>query len=983
MQENSRTEKSNTTWSRQAIALWAKTSKEFPEAEYMTLPEHLMDSAYVAGGLWDTWVSPNLKNGLASDLGFSPAETRDFIRWLAGTHDVGKATKAFQSQLEKRGPEFGNYAQRVRDAGLPLGRAYTKDDWYPHSAASQVIITRYLENAFGDTRAKRAVIRGIAEVSGAHHGLPAFSQKITNAKSDICDRQESAWADVQHELVSTLTHRLKAERILDQLICVGKRITYRVRMIATGIVIMADWIASNVDYFPLVSSPTADIEERFQVGMSRAHLAAPWRPGTFEGEASSSYAARFGWADDRVPFAVQEQVFEVARRMEGPGLLCIEAPMGQGKTEAALMAAEILAQKNGQTGIIFAAPTMATSDSLFKRVRDWAELSGGGQVLSMYLGHSKNQLNREYVQTPKNSATQLFDNTDSKGRSVGTGADAQKRSTAVVDDWMRGRKKGMLSSIVVSTVDQILMLALQSKHAMLRHLGLAGKVVVVDETHAYDAYMTAYMARTLTWLGYYGVPVILLSATLPQAIKGVLLGAYQEGLLRGDRAGDDNSVPPSGSAYPAITVADTGGVSVVDVPAQSREIAYSLEVIPDELDDLRQQMRPVAEAGGCLLVLCNTVSRAQDAYTVAKELVGADARLLHARFISSDRVVAEEELSRELGPDAHAGDGRPRRRIVVATQVVEQSLDVDFDGIISDIAPIDLLLQRLGRVFRHRRDAEERPAWGKVPTLTIRGLNAEFDELHLPVFEESQELIYERAVLLGTCAQLLPYLAERRSLVIPTEIPSLVHAVYDDQSGIPTNWVGDFAQACEEMENRRAAARKKACRFQFSVPFRDGNFTALWDQQNRDVEKNAVSEAQGLAQVRDVDPTLEVIVTQRVPGGYRPLPWVGDGYEDEVLSEGMEVSWNVARDLATSTVRLPYAFSNPKRGLFEDALNELERSTDEGWARTPILSDQLQLLLDENFRATIAGRVVRYDRELGLIDESAEQWRASKKTVSE
>lgn len=240
MQENSRTEKSNTTWSRQAIALWAKTSKEFPEAEYMTLPEHLMDSAYVAGGLWDTWVSPNLKNGLASDLGFSPAETRDFIRWLAGTHDVGKATKAFQSQLEKRGPEFGNYAQRVRDAGLPLGRAYTKDDWYPHSAASQVIITRYLENAFGDTRAKRAVIRGIAEVSGAHHGLPAFSQKITNAKSDICDRQESAWADVQHELVSTLTHRLKAERILDQLICVGKRITYRVRMIATGIVIMAD-----------------------------------------------------------------------------------------------------------------------------------------------------------------------------------------------------------------------------------------------------------------------------------------------------------------------------------------------------------------------------------------------------------------------------------------------------------------------------------------------------------------------------------------------------------------------------------------------------------------------------------------------------------------------------------------------------------------------------------------------------------------------
>lgn len=203
--------------------------------------------------------------------------------------------------------------------------------------------------------------------------------------------------------------------------------------------------------------------------------------------------------------------------MPGPGVMVVEAPMGIGKTEAALAAAEVLAYRFHCGGLIVALPTMATTDAMFGRVLAWVRSLPSPHQLSMYLAHSKAALNDEAGTLPRHCAGHLY---DEQGKAS---------AAAVAMGWLSGRKKGVLSTFVVATIDQVLFGALRSRHLALRHLALAGKVVIVDEVHAADAYMRAYLCRALQWLGAYGTPVVLLSATLPPDQREELLNAYESG----------------------------------------------------------------------------------------------------------------------------------------------------------------------------------------------------------------------------------------------------------------------------------------------------------------------------------------------------------------------------------------------------------------------------------------------------------------------
>ena len=245
--------------------------------------------------------------------------------------------------------------------------------------------------------------------------------------------------------------------------------------------------------------------------------------------------------------------------MDDPGLLIIEAPMGNGKTEASLLCAEVMAAKSGAGGVAYLLPTMATSNAMFSRVEEWLKTvpdSKGGSMESMQLLHSKAALNPDYSKLRSWGSTWMGDE-----------AKANVEEGVVAHQWFAGKKRGLLSSFVVGTVDQLLMAALKVKHVQLRHLGLAGKVVVVDEVHAYDAYMNTYLDRILTWLGAYGVPTILLSATLPANRRDELIHAYRgrdrKSARNNSRRKDIPQAPCEESgcpAYPLITTTTYAGV---------------------------------------------------------------------------------------------------------------------------------------------------------------------------------------------------------------------------------------------------------------------------------------------------------------------------------------------------------------------------------------------------------------------------------------
>ena len=285
-----------------------------------------------------------------------------------------------------------------------------------------------------------------------------------------------------------------------------------------------------------------------------------------------------------------------------------------------------------------------------------------GAVSSLYLAHSKNQLSKPFR--------------DLRFRDINEDADDPSTNGEVVaSSWMSGRRRGLLSNIVVGTVDQVLMLALRQRYSMLRHAALAGKIIIFDEIHSYGAYTSDYLATTLEWLAHYGATVIMMSATLPSAEREKLIEAYT-----------GNSVDGNSDAYPLITVASENSLRYVTPEQSPTNLEARIAIIDDAITALEELLEQLLIDGGVALVICNTIARAQEVYSTLIAAYPGEVELHHAGFMAWQRSEKEDQLRQELGPDSHRGEGRPWRKIVVATQVAEQSLDIDADVLVTDLA---------------------------------------------------------------------------------------------------------------------------------------------------------------------------------------------------------------------------------------------------------------------------------------------------------
>ena len=898
---------------------------------WLCLPQHMLDSAGAAQHVWDHWAPRSVREAVGREVGVSIDQAGTLLCWLAAVHDVGKATLVFQRQLETR-EGFSHFLDRLQRAGLPL-RASSLElatGRLHHSLASMVLVRAWLV----DAGMRRTHAGRLAAVLDAHHGAPSLAENRENAEQ-ILRTYTGPWADVHQEL---LEFAAEISDIHDVLPSLRTKLQGSGQMLLTGLVIMADWIASTEEAFPLTSRGFTG--DRAAECLERIDLTPPWTPrptSSTEPELLDAHLQqRFGWPSAARARPVQVAAARASRDLDRPGLVVIEAPTGEGKTEAALAAAEILAEISGAGGLILAAPTMSTADGLFRRVLDWATDAGGEDVTSMFLAHSKSRLNTEYRRL----------------RSTGIGTDGTDRSegTVIASQWMTGRKKGILSNFSVATVDQVLFLALQAKHSMLRHLGLAGKVVVIDEVHAYDAYMSEYLATALAWLARYQVPVVLLSATLPVAQKQQLLAAY--GAEVTCAAIDDLS-----TAYPLVTTVSAGGLREIQVASRRADLHAQVSLLDDDLPVLLDRLRAVAATGGCVLIICNTVRRAQETYAALHAQFPGEVELHHAAFLASARVAKEKALRDVLGPGARRGDGRPNRRFVVATQVAEQSLDIDVDLLVTDIAPVDLLIQRIGRLHRHLRPEGDRPAAMRTPEVLIRGITS----VDPPEFESGSEAVYGRKLLLSTLAVLLDRTLEH-GFTRPDDIAPLVQAAYGDSPPIPSAWAELWAAASADHDRRRDSACSRSSSYRIPDPSGADSLDALF-RIGRDSIDTADGEERGFAQVRDSDPSVEVIPIEVTENGYRPLGHSGD----EHFSPDVEPPNRAAIDLACSTVRLPSRFTRAQR-VFDETLDQLERSTPPGWQASTWLKGQVALPLDADGGIDLSGRRLVYDEELGLHD---------------
>lgn len=1018
----------------ETASFWAKTGDKDSPTLGLSLVQHMLDAGSVAARLWDTWLAPGLQKQFSEHLHLSMEDTRALVCWLAATHDMGKATPEFSGQLDARRDEnLAVYRQRIeqQDFEFPEDLVTPASSLRcPHSKYSQsILIHLFTSNIEG---MPRKVAETLASISGAHHGTPAdYRSNSADLSNVILKRLSPKWHATWQELYNITLKRFGASSALQQLARHGQAIPVSVQFCITGFVIMSDWIASNPDFFPMGTFGSAEQEQRARIGWQALGLEQRWTakldadPKT---PAADLYASRFGWSNPTLR-PMQEVVVEAVRSMQSGGMMCIEAPMGQGKTEAGLIAAEFLAQATGRTGVAFAAPTQATSNALFDRVTEWVKYQTNhvaqehGEPVkphSMFLGHSKNRFNKSYEALSK---ADIFDESSTPGqennrKTLRPGTSLARHS------WLSGTKKGLLSSFIVCTIDQVLMTALQARHVMLRYLGLASKVIIIDEVHAYDAYMSEYLSAALYWLGQMNAPVILMSATLPSDTRDDLMKNYAEGLkvrkkstsapkrnrfldLNANLSAPQESsqnITPLDLDYPVIhtlTAEDNGTPKKwkVEQPVEQTEI--ELKLIDDSPKSVLNVLEPLANDHGCAAVICNTVGRAQEMHEFLRKQFGEEHVVLtHSRFTATHRAEQEELLVSKLGKKEHysKADGedssRPHRLIVVGTQVIEQSLDLDFDVMITDFAPVDLVLQRMGRLHRHdsRSSSERTPAYRK-PVCYVRGVETFGSHNEAPDFPRGSKAVYEPMILLSSYAQLLPHF-DGEPIRIPADISPLVQKTYQENAPaeIPSAWAEVFESAKQEHKKGKDQAKIRAEGYLLCAPQRTQYTMADCMKSLLHSNDRRFSDEQiGEAKVRDTDASLEVIAIivernqSRNPKSaiksYRLLPSINgtdeaDSLRFDASADDPPTYWQ-SMQLAASSIRLPYQYSDApnhriKSGKlrFDDALDQLEKERIENWQKSFMLEGQLILPFEEVEAGVYSYRLCDYElvytTQLGL-----------------
>lgn len=863
----------------------AKSGKE--HCQWLPLWMHLEDTAEIMEKLLENFASESLNNSCE----LSSNELRKVALFIAYTHDIGKATIGFQHKISN------NTGQRVgflEKYGIEMPDILTNINKTPHTIAGEEILI-YFECK-----------KNIAAVIGAHHGIPTDKssvkdQNLKRNKRDIVGYENYfGSAENNREVIEKSWQKIIDNALLKsgyKSISELPEINMKAQMLLIGLLITADWIASNTKYFPLIDIDDDEPESspypmRVDIAWEKIEFTEMWEP-FITAYSDSQFKNSFGFN----PSEIQREIINIASKVENPGLVILEAPMGCGKTEAALSVAELLAAKFKKNGLFFGLPTQATANGIFPRIKNWAEKQSEEIYHSIELKHGSASFNEAFANLQREIP------------------DEDSGSGLIVHSWFNDNKKVCLANFVVATVDHMLMMALKRRHVMLLHLGMSEKVVVIDEVHAYDAYMNRYLERALRWLGAYGTPVILLSATLPTQRRNSLVKAYLQ-LKDSEKTFEENI------AYPLVTWTD-GNIIKQQALSYSKPNKNAIIKKCHE-EDILENINNAIKSGGCVGIIMNTVKRAQQIADKVRSNITEDVLLYHAQYIMSDRAKKENELLRRIGKNSTT-DIRSGF-VVVGTQVLEQSLDIDFDLLITDICPMDLLLQRIGRLHRHERD--QRPESLKNPICYV--ITEEYENE-----KTASEYIYG-SWLLKTTLSFLP-----DEIVIPKDISVLVQKVYNfsDESDEYKKYILE-----QEMSESRA------------------NAFILKEPKYKDIHgmlERSVYDSNAEASVRDGISSVEVIAMKKLCDNSIKF------MDNTPVSN--ELTDEECRKIAEQKLKLPARFC--QEWNIDKTIMEIENSCIpyiSKWQDSHWLAGQLVLFFDENTETKLLNYILKYSVEKGL-----------------
>lgn len=610
---------------------------------------------------------------------------------LAAVHDAGKIFPSFQKKIHKalRSPEFPE--------GQELGIANPVLN-IRHEAVSHATFYNYS--------------RFIPEIVGRHHG---YSPESTGMPDDEIFGG-AHWQKMRLELVEYLKNALQTD------LPVIKSAVHA--DVLSGFLCVADWISSGAAFENITAEMIGKPDFYNQI-VSAVDTAGFVKPKLKKG---LSFKSAFGFQ----PREIQLRLFEIA---DDSGIYILEAPMGLGKTEAALYAAYKALEQERATGIYFALPTQLTSNKIYERMNKFLSI-----ILEDDGPHRKSLLlhGTAWLKQSEMGEEGL------PGRS-----------------WFSSPKRGLLAPFAVGTIDQALMAAINVKHGFVRTFGLAGKVVILDEVHSYDSYTGTLLNELVKILKDIGCTVIILSATLTEKRRRDLLNS-------------ENQL--SDKIYPLIS-----SVKKNDPPEEYRidyreQYEVQLKVVVDQSWAIHEALNR-AESGQQVLWIENTVDEAQQMLKKIGAMAqnyGIEYGLLHSRFLKNERELKENYWVNIYGKNA----GEKRKtcgRILVGTQVLEQSLDIDADFLITRLCPTDMLFQRLGRLWRHRQNDPFRPS-GSAREAII--LSPDINDAFLKdgAFEKSG-YVYSPYILCRT----LEIWKDLSEVLIPQQIPDLIEATYEDR----------------------------------------------------------------------------------------------------------------------------------------------------------------------------------------------------------
>lgn len=836
----------------QLVSYWCYWGKSNSEGAFHLLPYHALDVAACAQ-LYLERRHP-LRARLGQLLGI---EEQSLVRWatfMLALHDVGKFGYRFQCLrsnfpgIAQQLPQATRYTVRHDTLGLLLWETLLCDG----------VIDRLVLEASG-RRTMRRALRYWMAASAGHHGQPPSSMKRAWLKDQFTERDREAALAFCHDAARLLLQdtpcRIDDSKAFEQALKLGS-------WWLAGIGVLCDWLGSNAELFRY-QQEAMSLDTYWEEHARPAAKHALAQSGVLPLSVTArSQQTLFPYLAPPTPLQTLCAKLELAGT---PQLVILEDLTGSGKTEASLTLAHRLQASGAADGLYLALPTMATSNAMHRRVVD-TQLHERlfNEAPGVVLTHGASRLvqasaAREEV-LPEAPSERDYDQAETSA--------ANLRAAWIGDH----RKKALLADLGVGTIDQALLAVLPSRHQSLRLLGLARKVLIVDEVHAYDAYMQELLATLLRFQAYIGGHVILLSATLPRQMRQALADAFCAGRHAQPAVLEQD-------AYPLLTHITT--TASCELPVASLERAQR-KVTVTCLNDTADAFEVLLDAhrqGRCACWIRNSVDDAIDAWQQLQDAgVPADRlQLFHARFALGDRLAIERQVLERFGPQSNSV--QRRGQILIATQVVEQSLDLDFDVMVTDLAPIDLIIQRAGRLQRHRRNANgDRADQEQRSTaclyLVTPAASPNADENWLTALLPRTAAVYQDLRCLWRTAHLL---TQEGAIRLPEAARTLVEGVYGEQA----------IDAPEGIETATVQAR---CDGDLSHQRSMGSFNSLkLEQGYLDAGMDYWNDI--ITPTRLGDPTLRLRLARWQDG--QLIPWIGTetgDWSDWVTTAMSEIS---------------------------------------------------------------------------------------------